>query len=149
MQSGSFAKADVEYSSPRWISRVRPGAARRKWPGRPNAAFPSDNFANLSNSLILESCSHNTRSKLESVDKFCVYTGATSVVCASRHENNEPPIVGVVAVDGADDLRLFALTYDDIWWFGLDNQKMVIRKRACLECCLNVCRKADAYVLIL
>ena len=49
--------------------------------------------------------------------------------------------VDVVAVDGADDLRLFSL--------GCSACSIVVRKNACVSCCLEVCRRTNFPVLIL
>jgi hypothetical protein len=101
-------------------------------------------IANLATALIVEECHHEANSALETVDRFSSYTGVlnpTQPAAMTRDKNFMK--VGVVAVDGADDLRLFALSCGDTI------APIVVRKDACLSCCLDICRKTSFPVLIL
>jgi len=101
-------------------------------------------MANLATALIVEACPHEANSALETEDRFSCYTGPlnpTQPAAITRDKNYMK--VGVVAVDGADDLRFFALSCGDT------TAPLVVRKDACLSCCLDICRKTCFPVLIL
>ncbi|KAL3418847.1 hypothetical protein PVAG01_09068 [Phlyctema vagabunda] len=100
-------------------------------------------FANLATALMVD-CQHETSAPLEAADRFSSYTGPlnpTQPAALSRERNVMN--IGVVAVDGAEDLRLFALACGD------HIAPVVIRKAACLRCCLDICRRTNFPVLVL
>jgi hypothetical protein len=103
---------------------------------------PSTILKNLSSALLLEACPHSPAAALESPDEFCAFTGPLHVTAIPR-EKNGIQVVGVVAVDGSDELRMFSLCG------GGSIIPMVLRKDACLSCCLDACRKTNYPVVIL
>jgi hypothetical protein len=118
----------------------------------PISRVPGEVFENLSQSLILESCPHDSDSRLDSADPSSAYTGPIVLITGrSGKVGGVPELVGVVAVDGADDLRLFAMSYSpysSVW--GPSMRRMVVRgNNSCLKCCLDFCRVADTKILIL
>jgi hypothetical protein len=58
-------------------------------------------------------------------------------------DESEVQHTSIVAVDGQDELRFFALSHN------LDGKPVVLRKSACLACCLRVCRRAGSAILVL
>jgi len=88
--------------------------------------------------LLVESCPHDQRAPLMSEDRFTSYSSPWD-----EHDeaSGTTSRVDVVAVDGADDLRCFALAYSET--------SAVLRRNSCIACCLNVCRHNDVHVLIL
>lgn len=112
----------------------------------PLSYAPSEVFESLSKSLLLESCPHDSNAALKAVDRFCTFIGPA---LSPQFETPSIPAdnVEIVAVDGVDDLRFFALcrtTYEPAM-----TRPAVIRKRACLKCSLDLCRKAQINLLIL
>lgn len=93
----------------------------------------------LRDTLLLQSCPHDSRAQLQHVDRYASYSppwhGHTEAVESIPHR------VDVVAVDGADELRCFAIACSEA--------PVVLRRNACLACCLDFCRDADAHILIL
>ncbi len=92
----------------------------------------------LRDTLLVESCSHDQHAPLMSEDKFTSYSSPWD---EHNEASDTTSQVDVVAVDGADDLRCFALAYS--------GTLAVLRRNSCLACCLNVCRHNDVHVLIL
>ena len=90
--------------------------------------------------LLVDGCPHDPRAELERADRFAYYS------CPWMYVREEVPgtssEVDVIAVDGADDLRCFALAH-------LRPVPRVLRRNSCLSCCLNVCRDNDIHYLIL
>lgn len=105
---------------------------------------PSIILANLASALLVEDCQHASDAVLASEDRFCSFTGPvnpTQPAYLSKDKNYMK--IGVVAVDGADDLRLFSAACGD------NIAPIVLRRSACLLCCLDVCRKTRFPVLVL
>jgi hypothetical protein len=113
----------------------------------PLSHSPSLVLESLSKSLLLEACPHDSNAKLRSADKFCTFIGPVLPIAPSTTTGATAPVVEIVAADGADDLRFFALCRNT--YSGPSIQPAVIRKRACLNCCLDLCRKAKINLLIL
>ncbi|CAF9911630.1 hypothetical protein IMSHALPRED_010529 [Imshaugia aleurites] len=84
-------------------------------------------LANLANGLILRGCPHDSSSPLERPDMLAYYEGLVSSIKGGGR-------VAVVAVDGDAGLRMFAMS--------VSTDCFVIRSGACLQCCLDLCRKA-------
>jgi len=103
---------------------------------------PCTILKNLSSALLLEACPHSPAAVLESPDEFCAFTGPLHVT-AIPSQKNGIQVVGVVAVDGSNELRIFSLCA------GGTVIPMVLRKDACLSCCLDACRKTNYPVVIL
>lgn len=100
---------------------------------------PTEAISALACSLVFERCKHANRdAELESPDQFCGYT---SPLMPNEYLRNKTRIV---AVDGADDLRFYALTE-----VGRDTIPAVVRIDSCLDCSLDVCRSVNSSVLIL
>jgi hypothetical protein len=91
-------------------------------------------------SLYVEECSHCPDAPLSKPDHFAAYTspffpwGGGGVV-----GNQQGTKLGVVAVHGNERLRMFCLAR------GLP---AVVQLNSCLQCCLDVCRKADYQFVI-
>jgi hypothetical protein len=110
----------------------------------PITVSPSLLTSNLAGTLLVD-CTHDADRELPEPDQFCEFTGPinpTGPASKSRREQDFMK-VGVVAVEGAQDLRMFALACGDTI------TPLVLRQSACLECCLDVCRRTNFPVLIL
>lgn len=92
----------------------------------------------LKHTLLVESCPHDRRVELQPADQFAWYAYPWQ---DHRDAEDATSIIDVVPVDGADDLRCFALACTET--------RLVLRRNACLSCCLNLCRDTDVHVLIL
>jgi hypothetical protein len=97
---------------------------------------------NLASAIMLEACSHSPNAALEEPDKFCAYTGPMAIKPYSDQKNGIQ-VVGIVAVEGSNELRLFSLSGASVI------MPMVLRKDACLSCCLDACRRTKYPVIIL
>ncbi|KAN0113138.1 hypothetical protein V8E51_006089 [Hyaloscypha variabilis] len=97
---------------------------------------------NLASAIMLEACWHSPEAALEEPDEFCAYTGPTVITPYSDLENRIQ-VVGIVAVEGSDELRLFSLSGGGVI------MPIVLRKDACLSCCLDACRRTKYPVIIL
>ena len=91
----------------------------------------------LASALIVEACEHEADTALEIPDPDCLFTSPLTPVPEAKN------MIGVVPVDKSDDFRFATLTSVE------GNTRFVVRKRACLSCCLNVCKTSSANVLIL
>lgn len=101
-------------------------------------------LANLAASLVVECCTHKRDAALITADQFSNYTGPvnpTKPAMLSMESNSCQ--IGVVAVEGAEDLRFFAAACGGV------RCPLVLRKTACLSCCLDVCRRTGFPVLVL
>jgi hypothetical protein len=97
---------------------------------------------NLASAIMLEACSHSPNAALEEPDKFCAYTGPM-VIKPCSDQKNGIQVVGIVAVEGSNELRLFSLSGAGVI------MPVVLRKDACLSCCLDACRRTKYPVIIL
>lgn len=92
----------------------------------------------LSDVLLLEECPHGPRAQLSRPDKFCRYM-------APWHNCVEDDIsassVDIFAIASNDSHRFFALS--------CSNLPAVLRRNACLSCCLQVCRATLVHSVIL
>jgi hypothetical protein len=107
---------------------------------------PMMTFIALGSCLILESCRHDLDAKLKTADSSCAYVGPEQLP-PNFPSFGLPKISGnikLVAVDGAEDLRLYAISYTSGPF-----RYALLRKRACLECCLKVARMAGIEEIIL
>jgi hypothetical protein len=91
----------------------------------------------LRDTLLLERCPHNRHAELTTADRFSSYI---SPWCQDEEASDSTSHVGVVPVDGADDLRCFAIACQG---------SSILRRNSCLQCCLNLCRDTDVQFLIL
>lgn len=112
---------------------------------------PSGILMNLSRALILRGCPHDSASPLDRPDPFSNYLGP-SLLSQWLHNNPRAPRssgaerrIDVVAVDGDAGLRIFAVSVLDATG---PEFPFVIRKGACLQCCLDLCRRAGSDYLI-
>jgi hypothetical protein len=99
---------------------------------------PMDLLHNLGDALLVESCPHDCRAQLKLADRFSSYSSPWQTHKEALDSTSQ---VDVVAVDGADDLRCFAV--------ACTGAPVVLRRNSCLACCLNVCRETNVHVLIL
>ena len=96
-------------------------------------------MSGLASAIFLEACPHEPASGPTEADRFCTYTHPMTPFQASAL----PSHVSVVPVHGNDRLRLLAVA-------GVEKaEKVVLRRNACLSCCLNVCRQSRSKVLVL
>jgi hypothetical protein len=99
---------------------------------------PAYALENLSSVFLLESCPHVQDSSVVPVGEFCSLIDPLNVV---RH--SQPGHVNIVSVHENDRLRLLAISG------GKKKSRKVLRRKSCLNCCLNICREIDCEVLIL
>ncbi|KAL6798621.1 hypothetical protein J3E68DRAFT_400324 [Trichoderma sp. SZMC 28012] len=92
----------------------------------------------LKDTFFYEDCQHDGRSWLEEADRFTTIQSPWSEAVAENDENSH---VRIIAVDGSEDLRLLALLHA--------NGPVVLRRDACLRCCLDLCRRTATRRLIL
>ncbi|OAA68574.1 hypothetical protein SPI_00769 [Niveomyces insectorum RCEF 264] len=100
---------------------------------------PMHLFFKLEDALMLERCPHHHLAKMNRPDRFCSLIGFLH-----EHEDACKGLshVDIVPVDRAEDLRCFAVACTV-------QNRLVLRKEACLDCCLKLCREADIDTLIL
>jgi hypothetical protein len=91
----------------------------------------------LRDTLLLERCPHNRHAQLTTADQFSSYI---SPWCQDEEASDSTFQVGVIPVEGADDLRCFAIACQG---------SSIFRRNSCLQCCLNLCRDTDVQILIL
>lgn len=96
---------------------------------------------NLASAIMLEACSHSQNAPLEEADRFCAYTGPTAIKPYSDQKNGIQ-VVGIVAVEGSDELRLFSLSGAGVI------MPIVLRKGVCLSCCLDACMRTKYPAII-
>lgn len=108
---------------------------------------------NLMRSLILRGCPHDSASPLEKPDKFAKYKGPIDPggdADLDPRKNKGPDSemrIGVVAVDGNPGLQMFAMSGES-FVDGSNRLQIVIRNDSCLQCCLDLCRKARIHLLL-
>lgn len=113
---------------------------------------PTNGIDSLAWAISLESCPHDPRSNLPEIDRDAVFGPIVSPDSKKKMKAKSPPgFVTVVPIAGAEDLRLFALSS----WYPLCKGRQdtrittVLRGRACLACCLKLCREVGASLLLL
>lgn len=132
--------------------------------------LPQRVFERLAISVLLESCVHSPSTVLEHADELCAFTSPLFVHNQKDADFEvEHGFVSVVAVDGSDAMRFLALTSPDPVSHSPDRVPsspgytippppvlmlqpkvpFVLRKHACLSCCLDMCRKLGFPVLVL
>lgn len=96
-------------------------------------------LTNLASALVLEVCRHDANCSLRNPDWFCAYTGPISPMTNTENTSRK---VGLVAVDGNDGLRMFALSaYPSPFPF-------ILRGKSCLSCSLAVSQRTNYPVII-
>ena len=109
-------------------------------------------LSNLSRALIRRGCPHDSALPLGKPDPCSNYVGPlfleaeynlAQVTVTSGHERQ----IGVVAVDRDAGLRMFVMS-DTIPSLFYRQVSFVIRSNACLQCCLDLCRRAQYNYLI-
>lgn len=106
--------------------------------GFDKATIPEFFIDALKDTLVYESCSHNRREALPREDRFTT----NKPPWTKEIRANNRSFVTIIPVDGSDELRGLALAYTG-------DGGAVLRRQACLRCCLNLCRDAEANTLIL
>lgn len=99
---------------------------------------PMDLLFNLEKTLLLERCPHDGHAGITPTDRFCSYN---SPLDAHQEACNSSSHVDIIPVGYANDLRCFSLACTSV--------PVVLRKNACIACCLDLCREAAVHVLIL
>ena len=101
-------------------------------------------WLNLSHALMIRGCPHDSMSPLDRPDLFSKYVGPFLSLREQRSSGAESRIC-VVAVHGDAGLRMFAMSILE----AIDPEShYVIRCSACLQCCLDLCRRAGYNYLI-
>lgn len=140
----------------RWRARSSEGTlaisleceATGNWSGR----LPSAIIRNMASVLVVESCAHDQETPLAKIRPWLRYSGLERPVqgidLGIDPLSNEY-VTNVVAVDGHEFQRMFTLAFrKSDGRFGHQIVPMVLRGRACLECCLEVCYKAEYHVVV-
>lgn len=96
-------------------------------------------FEGLACALVAERCEHPPATKLDVPDLSCTFT---TVPNPGVMEGDGP--IRVVPVAGRDDLRLYSVSCA-----AFQATQIVLRKDACLACCLTLCRRAGTQILVL
>jgi hypothetical protein len=91
--------------------------------------------------ILLERCEHDSTAPLDQPDPLCQLV---IPITPGEFGPAPDPRLAIVAVDGADDLRIFTLISS-----CNRGDRVVLRKRACLRCCIDICRRSRASLLIL
>jgi hypothetical protein len=97
----------------------------------------------LAQSVFLRGCSHSENSNLKTPDAYSFYI--TPLYSDIGHNNYQAQSrfagsIEVVAAAGNDGLRLLALVC---------GRPGLIRGKACLQCCLDLCRQAEIEYIVL
>jgi len=106
----------------------------------PKVFEPHSIIEALAQSVFLRTCSHPESRTLEKPDKYSFYTTPYYSNVGHQSLGLHAGRVGVVAVANNDGLRLFALSC---------GSPGVIRGKACIQCCLDLCRRTGFEYLIL
>ncbi|RSM07034.1 hypothetical protein CEP52_005409 [Fusarium oligoseptatum] len=101
---------------------------------------PAYILENLANALLVGKCQHSPDAKLDAPDRFSFLTGPIFPFDPLATDG----MIGIVAVDRRDELGLMALSCD-----FPPGQFVILRKGACLSCCLQVARDAGAGAIVL
>ncbi|KAI9797340.1 MAG: hypothetical protein M1833_005519 [Piccolia ochrophora] len=106
-----------------------------------NSQFdPFNILLNAAWTLIVEDCPHDRDKALQEADPFCKYSKPRDSFPDDSPTDDIKTLV--VPVSGNDAFR--ALTLASM----VCPTPSVLRKNACLQCCLDVCRKAGYHVVI-
>ena len=95
----------------------------------------------LSSAIITRSCPHSADEPLKTPNKWCQYAEPSQPLLSLEHVK-DPNFVNVVAAEGNDGLRMYALGFCKITF------PSVIRDGTCIACCLEICRIAGYLVII-
>lgn len=98
----------------------------------------------LARALIVEDCPHTRDSKIRTPSPWWSYSSPLSPMSSYKSADDAMKI-DVVAVDSNHGFRMFALSA--VSQAGLPIP-IVVRKQACLDCCLEVCQKAGYPVVV-
>lgn len=105
------------------------------WPSCGRAiGLPFDILRNLRLGVVLQDCSHGRDSPLRKANRFSVHRAPFSVERPRVNAHLEPE-VSIVDVEAGGTLQLFALS-------RIPDLPFVVRKNACVQCCLDICQKA-------
>jgi hypothetical protein len=102
---------------------------------------PLNMLINLSSALVTLSCPHSADEPLKTPDKWCQYTEPSQPL-GSSEQAKDPNFISLVAADGNDGLRMYALGFHDSPF------PFVIRNGTCIACCLGICRMAGYPAII-
>ena len=119
---------------------------------QPNVEIgPSAILSILATSLILQNCSHGSKSgRIPSNDDICRYTSPIKPLGFDEIGEQGDGKIGVVAVNGNNSLRTLALAFRGITPnnFNVSIIPFVLRGGACLQCALEICQKLDCSAVI-
>ncbi|KAL8287850.1 hypothetical protein RB597_000062 [Gaeumannomyces tritici] len=99
---------------------------------------PKDVLRRAKNIFVIENCGHDPSSPPTHTSDPWKYTTVTEPTAGT----NVGCRGGVVAVDGASDLRMFTLASES-------NYNVMIRERSCLSCCVEAAETLEVRVIIL
>ena len=94
-------------------------------------------LSNLTQALLII-CPHDKALSLDRPDPNSCYIGPFKFNLFTSSAAYAKGQIGVIAVDGNTDLRMFALSALS----GINLELFIVRGNACLQCCLNLCREA-------
>lgn len=111
-------------------------------PRLPFSTNPYRILLNMASVLVLETCCHEAGSRLRKRDHFCDYTSPALPLPSRQDNQSDTGWVGMVAVDGNNGLRMITLCAYQAPF------PVVLRGNACLQCCLDICRRASYPVIV-
>ena len=105
---------------------------------------PINLLRGLTPTFILRRCSHAANSELDEPDPLSRY--APHLININPPDMvDDPNIINVVPVDGNNGLRMYALSG---YQLAEDGGPIVLRKDACMACCLKLARKIGSRVVV-
>lgn len=113
----------------------------------PNAFLDS-----LADAVFAEVCPHPRSTKLARPDQNCVFAepGFSDLHLERSNVKNNVADVYIFPVDGSQSMRFLTLVMSGGWGRrGRWGRLLVIRKDACLGCCIALCRKLGRNFLLL
>lgn len=98
----------------------------------------------LAKTTLAPDCRHPPSSTLAVPDRFASFFDPLNLPTGKKVEEG---YVNIIAVDGSNHLRYLALSY--LASTVNFDFKVMVRRSACLACCLNMCRRFGCSVLVL
>jgi hypothetical protein len=111
---------------------------------------PSFILKNMAWALVVESCAHDPESQLASSRAWLTHSGPLKPL-GDIHPSRNQLNIDVIAVNGEERLRMYTLASNNFEVMSRTHYEaspMVLRVRACLACCLEVCHKANYRVVV-
>lgn len=111
-----------------------------RWQGNSSTSFINPDLVTtaLKDALIYEGCEHSGQTPLPTANNLTVNEPPW---CDDRLIFSGEPVVRIVCVAGSDSLRFLSLASRE--------RGAVLRRNACMRCCLALCRENNVHSLIL